>query len=170
MLLARYTWEIYARRLLDLSSVYSFWKHVSNLERSETKRYLEMLYVLRLRPLIEKVGVCGVCSVQDMIVRAGAPSRMQLMWKTGTSKMCTIGCAPGTQAFQLSSLDCPVTILWRREQSTFAITESITESMLSDSCHPATVLIRWGHLVFMAVAHQPFFAAAAAAASGPLDV
>ena len=51
----RYTWEIYARRLLDLSSVYSFWKHVSNLERSETKRYLEMLYVLRLRPLIEKV-------------------------------------------------------------------------------------------------------------------
>lgn len=55
----RYTWEIYARRLLDLSSVYSFWKHVSNLERSETKRYLEMLYVLRLRPLIEKVDcVC----------------------------------------------------------------------------------------------------------------
>lgn len=29
---------------------------VSNLERSETKRYLEMLYVLRLRPLIEKVS------------------------------------------------------------------------------------------------------------------
>lgn len=52
---SRYTWEIYARRLLDLSSVYSFWKHVSNLDRSETKRYLEMLYVLRLRPLIEKV-------------------------------------------------------------------------------------------------------------------
>lgn len=52
---SRYTWEIYARRLLDLSSVYSFWKHVSNLERSETKRYLEMLYVLRLRPLIKEV-------------------------------------------------------------------------------------------------------------------
>jgi sucrose synthase len=52
---SRYTWEIYAKRLLTLSSVYSFWKHVSNLERSETKRYLEMLYCLRLRPLIEKV-------------------------------------------------------------------------------------------------------------------
>jgi len=52
---SRYTWEIYAKRLLTLSSVYGFWKHVSNLERSETKRYLEMLYVLRLRPLIEKV-------------------------------------------------------------------------------------------------------------------
>eukprot|EP00775_Hariotina_reticulata_P011337 gene11337-11486_t len=52
---SRYTWEIYAKRLLTLSSVYSFWKHVSNLERSETRRYLEMMYVLRLRPLIEKV-------------------------------------------------------------------------------------------------------------------
>eukprot|EP00879_Flechtneria_rotunda_P003731 GHRR01003969.1.p1 GENE.GHRR01003969.1~~GHRR01003969.1.p1 ORF type:complete len:403 (+),score=134.37 GHRR01003969.1:1581-2789(+) len=52
---SRYTWEIYAKRLLTLSSVYSFWKHVSNLERTETWRYLEMLYVLRLRPLIEQV-------------------------------------------------------------------------------------------------------------------
>eukprot|EP00878_Enallax_costatus_P037544 GHUV01042415.1.p1 GENE.GHUV01042415.1~~GHUV01042415.1.p1 ORF type:complete len:205 (+),score=62.21 GHUV01042415.1:212-826(+) len=52
---SRYTWGIYAKRLLTLSSVYSFWKHVSNLERSETKRYLEMFYCLRLRPLIEKV-------------------------------------------------------------------------------------------------------------------
>ncbi|WIA12982.1 hypothetical protein OEZ85_006594 [Tetradesmus obliquus] len=52
---SRYTWEIYAKRLLTLSSVYSFWKRVSNLDRAETKRYLEMLYVLRLRPLIEKV-------------------------------------------------------------------------------------------------------------------
>lgn len=40
---------------MTLSSVYSFWKHVTNLERSETKRYLEMLYVLKMRALIEKV-------------------------------------------------------------------------------------------------------------------
>ena len=52
---ARYTWEIYASRLLTLSSVYSFWKRVSNLDRAETKRYLEALYVLKLRPLIERV-------------------------------------------------------------------------------------------------------------------
>lgn len=64
--LVRYTWEIYARRLLDLSSVYSFWKHVSNLERSETKRYLELLYVLRLRPLIEKVGCACVGGGDDV--------------------------------------------------------------------------------------------------------
>lgn len=46
---ASYTWELYAGRLLTLSSVYSFWKRVSNLDRAETKRYLEALYVLKLR-------------------------------------------------------------------------------------------------------------------------
>jgi hypothetical protein len=51
----RYTWEIYAKRLLTLASVYGFWKRVSNLERAETKRYLEMLYALKLRSLIERV-------------------------------------------------------------------------------------------------------------------
>jgi sucrose synthase len=35
--------------------VYGFWKRVSNLERAETKRYLEMLYALKLRSLIERV-------------------------------------------------------------------------------------------------------------------
>lgn len=52
---AHYTWEIYANRLLTLSSVYSFWKRVSNLDRAETKRYLEALYVLKMRPMIQGV-------------------------------------------------------------------------------------------------------------------
>ncbi len=33
-------------------SIYSFWKRVSDLERAETKRYLEMFYTLRMRPLV----------------------------------------------------------------------------------------------------------------------
>lgn len=32
-----------------------FWKYVSNLERRETRRYLQMFYVLMMRPLMEKV-------------------------------------------------------------------------------------------------------------------
>ncbi len=37
-------------------SACSFWKYVSNLERRESRRYLEMFYNLRLRPLIAKVN------------------------------------------------------------------------------------------------------------------
>ncbi|MEA3640722.1 MAG: sucrose synthase [Lamprobacter sp.] len=47
----RYTWRRYAERMMTLSRVYGFWKYVSNLERTETTRYLEMFYGLQYRPL-----------------------------------------------------------------------------------------------------------------------
>ncbi len=47
----RYTWRLYARRLLSLTCVYGFWKFATNLERQETSRYLEMLYHLQYRRL-----------------------------------------------------------------------------------------------------------------------
>jgi sucrose synthase len=49
----RYTWKIYANKLLKLSRVYGFWKHISRFEREETRRYLEMFYSLMYRPLAE---------------------------------------------------------------------------------------------------------------------
>ena len=51
----RYTWEKYADRLMTLSRVYGFWKYVSNLDRAETSRYLQMFYALQFRPLAEKM-------------------------------------------------------------------------------------------------------------------
>ena len=46
-----YTWDLYSERLLTLSKVYGFWRFVSDLERRETLRYLEMFYHLQYRPL-----------------------------------------------------------------------------------------------------------------------
>lgn len=48
---ARYTWELYAERMMTLSRIYGFWKYVTNLERAQTRRYLEMFYGLQFRPL-----------------------------------------------------------------------------------------------------------------------
>ena len=53
----RYTWHRYADRLLTLSRVYGFWRYVSNLQRDESRRYLEMFYALQYRPLAEKIGL-----------------------------------------------------------------------------------------------------------------
>ena len=52
---SRYTWKLYAERMMTLSRVYGFWKFVSDLERTATKRYLEMFYALQYRPLVDKV-------------------------------------------------------------------------------------------------------------------
>lgn len=51
----RYTWEIYAERMMTLARIYGFWKYVTNLERAETHRYLEMFYALQYRPLAATV-------------------------------------------------------------------------------------------------------------------
>jgi sucrose synthase len=53
---ARYTWDLHAERLMTLSRVYGFWKFVTNLERQETRRYLEMFYSLQYRPRAATVG------------------------------------------------------------------------------------------------------------------
>ena len=52
---ARYTWSHYAARLLALSKIYGFWRFITNIEREETNRYIEMLYGLVYRPLAKKV-------------------------------------------------------------------------------------------------------------------
>jgi sucrose synthase len=52
----RYTWRRYAERMMTLSRVYGFWKYVSNLERTETARYLEMFYGLQYRPLARSIA------------------------------------------------------------------------------------------------------------------
>jgi sucrose synthase len=52
----RYTWKRYAERLMTLARIYGFWKFVSNLERQETARYLQMFYMLQFRPLAAAAG------------------------------------------------------------------------------------------------------------------
>ena len=47
----KYNWRLYARKLLTFSRIYGFWKFVSNLERDESRRYLEMFYSLKMRSL-----------------------------------------------------------------------------------------------------------------------
>jgi len=55
----RYTWQLYASRLASLCSVYSFWSHITSLERQEAKRYLESIYILLYRRLVEEMKSKG---------------------------------------------------------------------------------------------------------------
>jgi sucrose synthase len=51
----RYTWELYAERMMTLSRIYGFWKYVTDLERDETRRYIEMFYSLKFLPLAQQL-------------------------------------------------------------------------------------------------------------------
>ncbi len=50
-----YTWRLYANRLLTLSRIYGFWKHMSNVESEPVGRYLQMFYSLMYRRLAQSV-------------------------------------------------------------------------------------------------------------------
>ncbi|HRQ05628.1 MAG TPA: sucrose synthase [Nitrosomonas halophila] len=52
---SRYTWRLYAERMMTLSRIYGFWKFVSGLDREEMDRYLNMFYHLQFRPLANKL-------------------------------------------------------------------------------------------------------------------
>jgi sucrose synthase len=52
----RYNWKAYARKLVDLSCVYGFWKYVSDMDRKETGRYLEMFYELMYKRRAAEIG------------------------------------------------------------------------------------------------------------------
>ncbi|MFO7579655.1 MAG: sucrose synthase, partial [Nitrosomonas halophila] len=52
---SRYTWKLYAERMMTLSRIYGFWKFVSGFDREEMDRYLNMFYHLQFRPLASKL-------------------------------------------------------------------------------------------------------------------
>ncbi len=54
-----YTWTLYAEKMMTLSRIYGFWKYVTNLDRDETRRYLEMFYGLMFRRLAKTISTPG---------------------------------------------------------------------------------------------------------------
>jgi sucrose synthase len=52
----RYTWRLYASRLMTLTRVYGFWKYVSNLDRAGARAYEQLFYRSVYRPIVERIG------------------------------------------------------------------------------------------------------------------
>lgn len=55
----RYTWQHYAERMMTLARVYGFWRHVTDLERRQGRRYLQLLYGLQFRRLAADLAGAG---------------------------------------------------------------------------------------------------------------
>lgn len=53
---SRYTWQLYAQRMMTYARIYGFWRYVSDLERMETRRYLQTLYTLLYRPRADQIN------------------------------------------------------------------------------------------------------------------
>ncbi|XP_048499057.1 sucrose synthase 5 isoform X2 [Beta vulgaris subsp. vulgaris] len=52
-----YTWKIYANKLLNMGSMYSFWKMLNKAEKQAKQRYVNMFYNLKYRNLVKTVPI-----------------------------------------------------------------------------------------------------------------
>ncbi|KAG2710851.1 hypothetical protein I3760_04G048300 [Carya illinoinensis] len=52
-----YTWKIYANKVLNMASIYSFWRQLNKEQKLAKQRYIEMLYNLQFRDLANKVPI-----------------------------------------------------------------------------------------------------------------
>ena len=46
-----YTWKIYANKVLNMGSIYSFWRQLNKEEKQAKQRYIQMFYSLQFRNL-----------------------------------------------------------------------------------------------------------------------
>ncbi|KAG2252978.1 hypothetical protein Bca52824_083114 [Brassica carinata] len=49
-----YTWKIYAEKLLKMGSIYGFWRQVNEDQKKAKQRYIDMLYNLQFKPLVNQ--------------------------------------------------------------------------------------------------------------------
>lgn len=60
-----YTWKIYANKVLNMGSIYSFWRRLNKEEKQAKQRYLQMFYSLQFRNLAKTVPIPGTEPKQE---------------------------------------------------------------------------------------------------------
>ncbi|XP_015579113.2 sucrose synthase 7 isoform X2 [Ricinus communis] len=55
-----YTWKIYANKVLNMGSVYGFWRQLNKEQKHAKQRYIETFYNLHFRNLVKNVPIASV--------------------------------------------------------------------------------------------------------------
>ncbi|XP_058787768.1 sucrose synthase 5-like isoform X1 [Vicia villosa] len=76
----RYTWKIYANKLLNMGSLYTFWRTVNNDSKKAKQRYIWMFYNLMFKNLVSNIPVLREEPQQPV-----PNSKQQSLKKQGTS-------------------------------------------------------------------------------------
>ncbi|XP_019710993.1 sucrose synthase 7 [Elaeis guineensis] len=72
-----YTWKIYATKVLNMGSVFGFWKQLTKDEKQAKQRYIQMLYSLQFRNLAKTVLLASEQAQQVAAPKPRAKPRAQ---------------------------------------------------------------------------------------------
>ncbi|KAL6967478.1 Sucrose-cleaving enzyme [Sarracenia purpurea var. burkii] len=59
-----YTWKIYANKVLNMGSLYGFWRNLNKEQKKAKQRYLQMFYNLQFRNLAKSIAIPSAESQQ----------------------------------------------------------------------------------------------------------
>ncbi|KAL5076937.1 hypothetical protein RYX36_015921 [Vicia faba] len=76
----RYTWKIYANKLMNMGSIYTFWRTVNNDPKKAKQRYIWMFYNLMFKNLVSNIAV-----LSDEPQKPVSNLKQQSLKKQGTS-------------------------------------------------------------------------------------
>ncbi|XP_043718354.1 sucrose synthase 7-like isoform X3 [Telopea speciosissima] len=52
-----YTWKIYATKVLNMGSIYGFWRQLNKEQKQAKQRYIQMLYSLQFKSLAKNIAI-----------------------------------------------------------------------------------------------------------------
>ncbi|KAK3013080.1 hypothetical protein RJ639_008677, partial [Escallonia herrerae] len=76
-----YTWKIYAKKLLNMGTIYGFWKRLNKDQKQAKQRYLDLFYNLEFRKLAKNISIPSVerqQPAQTVSPRKEGPEQKQL--------------------------------------------------------------------------------------------
>ncbi|KAM3388840.1 hypothetical protein ACQJBY_011145 [Aegilops geniculata] len=74
-----YTWKIYATKVLNMGSMYGFWRTLNKEERVAKQRYMQMFYNLQFRNLVKTVPRVGEQPPRTTATTGAAAERNQIV-------------------------------------------------------------------------------------------
>ncbi|KAM7482873.1 hypothetical protein LguiB_007456 [Lonicera macranthoides] len=68
-----YTWKIYANKVLNMGSIYGFWRQLNKEKKQAKQRYIDMLYNLQFKKLVKNVAIPSEESKKSAITATPKP-------------------------------------------------------------------------------------------------
>ncbi|XP_077220041.1 sucrose synthase 7-like isoform X2 [Tasmannia lanceolata] len=84
-----YTWKIYANKVLNMGSIYSFWRQLNKEEKQAKQRYLQMFYNLEFKNLVKTVPKAVIETQQTESKPVVQPQPTQRRTQSGIRRMMT---------------------------------------------------------------------------------
>ncbi|KAM2685470.1 hypothetical protein FF1_047170 [Malus domestica] len=82
-----YTWKIYANKVLNMGSTYTFWRQLNKEQKQAKQRYIQMFFSLQYRNLVKNVPIPSDETEQPVVPKPTAKPKTTLSTRRSQSRV-----------------------------------------------------------------------------------